>query len=47
MPHGKNRRFDVAAYMKAHSEARAQVLQENQKLKSEYKKIERLQEKVS
>lgn len=47
MPHTKKRRFDLAAFMKSRAEARDQVLQENRKLKSEYKKIERLQVKVS
>ena len=47
MPHGKNSRFNIAEYMKARKEARVKVLQENRKLATEYKKVERVQEKVS
>ena len=47
MPHGKNSRFNIAEYMKARKEARVKVLQENRKLATEYKKVERGQEKVS
>ena len=46
MPHRKNTRFDLAEFMKARKEARSKVLQENRKLQAEYKKVERVQEKV-
>ena len=47
MPHSKNMRFDLAGFMKAREEARSKVLQENCKLQAEYKKVERVQEKVA
>ena len=46
MLHRKNTRFDLAGFMKARKEARSKVLQENRKLQAEYKKVERVQEKV-
>ena len=46
MLHRKNTRFDLAGFMKARKEARTKVFQENRKLQAEYKKVERVQEKV-
>ena len=46
MLHCTNTRFDLAGFMKARIEARMKVLQENRKSQAEYKKIERVQEKV-
>ena len=46
MPHQKNTQFDLAGFMKARKEARTKIVQENRKLEAEYKKVERVQEKV-
>ena len=47
MPHGKNTRFNIAAFMKARKEARDEVLQANRNLAAVYKKVQRIKEKAS
>ena len=51
MPHTKNSRFDVSAFMKARKEARQKAVQECRSLKSEHstntRKINKLKSKVS
>ena len=46
MPQTGNKRFDLAAYMKAQKEARDKQVFKNRNLAKELKRIERLQKKV-
>lgn len=46
MPNTGNKRFDVASYMKARKDAREKLVNENRQLASQYKKLERVREKV-
>lgn len=46
MPPTGNKRFDLAAYMKARKEARDKQVFKNRNLAKELKRIERLEKKV-
>ena len=47
MPNRKDKRFDIARYMKERKEARCKVVEGHRALVSERKKIKRLQIKVN